>query len=42
MVNVVLFGGIWWVIYVKKVVYNEYISIFKDKKNLMMYGDGLG
>lgn len=31
-----------WVIYVKKGVYSEYVSIPKGKKNLMMYGDGPG
>ncbi|XP_024400053.1 pectinesterase 2 [Physcomitrium patens] len=41
-VNAAPSGGTRWVIYVKKAVYNEYISIPKDKKNLMMYGDGPG
>lgn len=31
-----------WVIYVKKGVYSEYVSISKGNKNLMMYGDGPG
>lgn len=35
-------SGARWVIYVKKGVYNEYVSIPKNKKNLMMYGDGPG
>ena len=35
-------GGGRWVIYVKKGTYNEYVSVPKGKKNLMMYGDGPG
>lgn len=35
-------GGARWVIYVKKGIYSEYVSVPKGKKNLMMYGDGPG
>jgi len=35
-------SGTRWVIYIKKGVYSEYVSVPKGKKNLMMYGDGPG